>query len=52
MVGVFQAIVLPGKRLGGGRRPRSAAVDVQSGEAVLTVLFIVMLYLMIWKPGF
>jgi uncharacterized membrane protein len=53
MVGVFQAIVLPGKRLGGGGGRRSStAVDLQTGEAVLTVLFLVMLYLMIWKPGF
>ena len=51
MVGVFQGLVMPGKRLGGGRRPRAGAVDVQSGEAILTLLFLVMLYLMIWKPG-
>jgi hypothetical protein len=51
MVGVFQAIVLPGKRLGGGRTPRSGGVDVQTGEMVITVLFVIMLFLMVFKPG-
>jgi uncharacterized membrane protein len=51
MVGVLQAIVIPGKRLGGGGRRRSGGVDVQTGEAIITVLFVIMLFLMVFKPG-
>ena len=53
MLGVFHVFVVKGRPLGsGGGRSRSAtAVDVQTGEAIMTLLFVVMLYLMIWKPG-
>jgi len=56
MNGVFHAMVLPTYTRGRTRRAwRSgrggAAVDVDTGLAILTVLFLVMLYLMIWKPG-
>lgn len=49
MLGVFHVMVLAGK----GPRPRggSAVGQVDPGEAVLTLLFVVQLYLMIWKPG-
>lgn len=44
MNGVFHAIVLPGKRIGS-----SSSVD--GGQAIMTALLVVQLYLMIWKPG-
>jgi hypothetical protein len=44
MIGVQHAIVLPGRRI--GSIPR-----VDGGQAIITVLLVVMLYLMIWKPG-
>jgi hypothetical protein len=44
MNGVFHALVLVGQRQGDERK-------VVNGEAIMTVLLIVMVYLMIWKPG-
>ncbi len=44
MNGVFHAMVLAGQRQGDERR----AVN---GQAVMTVLLIIMVYLMIWQPG-
>ncbi|HEX5365612.1 MAG TPA: hypothetical protein VFW63_02965 [Acidimicrobiales bacterium] len=44
MNGVFHGLVLAGQRQGDQRK-------VGNGQAVLTVLLLVMLYLMIWKPG-
>jgi hypothetical protein len=44
MNGVFHAIVLPGRRIG-------SLSQVDSGQAIMTVLLVVILYLMIWKPG-
>jgi hypothetical protein len=44
MNGVFHGMVLAGQRQGDGGK-------VTSGEAIMTVLLLVMLYLMIWKPG-
>ena len=44
MNGVFHAMVLAGQRKGDAAR-------VNNGQMVLTVLLLVMLYLMIWKPG-
>ena len=57
MLGVFHVFVVKGRPLGGGggrggRGGSSTAVDLQTGEALMTLLFVVMLYLMIWKPGF
>lgn len=53
MLGVFHVFVVKGRRLGsgGGGGGSSTAVDLQTGEALMTLLFVVMLYLMIWKPG-
>jgi hypothetical protein len=45
MNGVFHGMVLAGQRQGDTRK-------VDNGQALMTVLLIVMLYLMIWKPGF
>jgi hypothetical protein len=45
MNGVFHAMVLSGQRSGDARK-------VTNGQAIMTVLLLVMLYLMIWKPGF
>lgn len=44
MNGVFHALVLAGQRQGDTRK-------VETGQAVLTVLLLIMLYLMIWRPG-
>lgn len=44
MNGVFHALVLAGQRQGDEGK-------VTNGQAVMTVLLIVMVYLMIWKPG-
>ena len=44
MNGVYHGIVIPGRRIGS-----SSSVD--GGQAIMTVLLIVQLYLMIWKPG-
>jgi len=44
MNGVFHAMVLAGQRQNDERR-------VVNGQAVMTVLLIIMVYLMIWKPG-
>ena len=44
MNGVFHALVLAGQKQGDERK-------VNNGQAIMTVLLIVMLYLMIWKPG-
>lgn len=44
MNGVFHAVVLPGRRIG-------SLSQVDGGHAIMTVLLVVMLYLMIWKPG-
>jgi hypothetical protein len=54
MNGVFHAFVLSGKGLPGaaGRSSGTTVVRYDTGEAIMTVLFVVMLWLMIWKPGF
>lgn len=44
MNGVFHALVLVGQRENDEKK-------VNNGQAIMTVLLIVMLYLMIWKPG-
>ncbi|HET6953463.1 MAG TPA: hypothetical protein VFI47_24005 [Acidimicrobiales bacterium] len=44
MNGVFHGLVLAGQRQGDEAR-------VVNGQAVMTVLLVVMVYLMIWKPG-
>jgi hypothetical protein len=44
MNGVFHALVLVGQRQNDEKK-------VNNGQAIMTVLLIVMLYLMIWKPG-
>ena len=44
MNGVFHALVLAGQKQDDARK-------VNNGQAIMTVLLIVMLYLMIWKPG-
>jgi hypothetical protein len=44
MNGVFHALVLAGQKQGDAQK-------VANGQAVMTILLIVMLYLMIWKPG-
>lgn len=44
MNGVFHALVLTGQRNNDESR-------VINGQAIMTVLLIVMVYLMIWKPG-
>jgi len=44
MNGVFHALVLAGQK-------QNDAKKVNNGQAIMTVLLIVMLYLMIWKPG-
>lgn len=44
MNGVFHAMVLVGQRDGD-------TAKVNNGQAIMTVLLLVMLYLMIWKPG-
>ncbi len=44
MNGVFHALVLAGQRQGDESK-------VFNGQAIMTVLFLIMLYLMVWKPG-
>ena len=44
MNGVFHALVIAGQKQGDAKK-------VENGQAIITVLLIVMLYLMIWKPG-
>jgi hypothetical protein len=44
MNGVYHAVVLTGRRVGSITR-------VDGGQAIMTILLVVMLYLMIWKPG-
>lgn len=44
MNGVFHALVLAGRRQNDDAR-------VNNGQAIMTVLLLVMLWLMIWKPG-
>ena len=44
MNGVFHALVLAGQKQNDEKK-------VNNGQAILTVLLLVMLYLMIWKPG-
>ena len=44
MNGVFHSLVLAGQRQGDESK-------VNNGEAIMTMLLLVMLYLMIWKPG-
>jgi hypothetical protein len=44
MNGVFHAIVLPGRRV-------SSVTQVDNGQAIMTILLVIMVYLMIWKPG-
>ena len=48
--GVVLGLLLPGERSAGGRRP-AAEKQVAMGGQIATVLLLVMLYLMIWKPG-
>lgn len=44
MNGVFHGLVLAGQKQNDEKK-------VTNGQAIMTVLLIVMLYLMIWKPG-
>jgi hypothetical protein len=44
MNGVFHALVLAGQRQGDERK-------VVTGQQIMTLLLVVMLYIMIWKPG-
>jgi hypothetical protein len=45
MNGVFHAMVLAGQR-------RGEVETVTNGQAIMTVLLLVMLWIMIWKPGY
>jgi hypothetical protein len=50
MNGVVHGIILPSERkLGAGDAEAEKRVDM--GGMMVTVLFLIMLYLMIWKPG-
>lgn len=50
MNGVLHAMIVPGERaLGSGDQSAQQRLDL--GGLIMTVLFLVMLYLMIWKPG-
>jgi uncharacterized membrane protein len=50
MIGVVHALIVPGERkLGSGDAEARSRLDL--GGGLITVLFFVMLYLMIWKPG-
>jgi len=51
MNGVFHALILPQLRGRGGRGGSTTAIDLERATQILTVLFVIMLYLMIWKPG-
>ena len=44
MNGVYHALVLAGQR-------QNDDAKVNNGQAIMTVLLLIMLYLMIWKPG-
>jgi uncharacterized membrane protein len=44
MNGVYHALVLAGQR-------QNDDSKVNNGQAIMTVLLLIMLYLMIWKPG-
>jgi hypothetical protein len=44
MNGVFHALVLAGRR-------QNDESKVNNGQAIMTVLLLVMLWIMIWKPG-
>ncbi len=44
MNGVFHALVLAGQRQGDEAK-------VFNGQAIMTVLLLIMLYLMVWQPG-
>jgi uncharacterized membrane protein len=51
MNGVLHGMILPAeKKLAAG--DSSAGGRLQAGEAIISLLFVVMLYVMIWKPGF
>ena len=45
MNGVFHALVLAGRR-------QNDESKVNNGQAIMTVLLLVMLWIMIWKPGY
>jgi arginine exporter protein ArgO len=45
MNGVFHALVLTGRR-------QNDESKVNNGQAIMTVLLLVMLWIMIWKPGY
>lgn len=50
MNGVLHAVLIPGeRRVAGGDEDATKRVDL--GGQLLTLLILVMLYLMIWKPG-
>jgi uncharacterized membrane protein len=56
MNGVFHGMVLPTYTRGRSRRSSrwgrgTTSNEVDTGLAIITVLFVIMLYLMIWKPG-
>ena len=54
MLGVFHVFVVKGRPLGQrrGAEPERHGRRRPDGRGDLTLLFLVMLYLMIWKPGF
>jgi hypothetical protein len=50
MNGVLHALIIPGERaVGSGDEAAQRKLDL--GGGIMTLLFLVMLYLMIWKPG-
>lgn len=50
MNGVLHALIVPGERaLGSGDEAAQRKLDL--GGGIMTLLFLFMLYLMIWKPG-
>jgi uncharacterized membrane protein len=51
MNGVLHGLVLPGEKAAGAG-DESAVKKVELGGQILTVMLIVMLYLMVFKPGF
>ncbi|HKH03783.1 MAG TPA: hypothetical protein VKA65_01365 [Acidimicrobiales bacterium] len=51
MNGVFHGLILPQLRGRGTRGGGTTAIDLERATQILTVLFLIMLYLMIWKPG-
>jgi len=54
MCGIVSGMLLPAERqlAAGDGDPAALEKKVAVGGQVMTVLFLVMLYLMIWKPGF